>query len=1187
MFTNLQPLYLLTLSLFATFVVQAAPSNDRKYTFAIIASNLQQTDSTLTSPNVINVDYLNNIAEALNLQFDLIIYKDIDTILTAIEEGNVDAGIGFSYTKERAARFLFSKPLFESTIVKWFRDPQLSLFPASSLQWACVENSVHCAHLSKLSPKSVVQFPNLPKAMDGVMEGKAQAIIGSFISITEYLNRNNITSGIMSISNNSKSEKLRLLTSKGNQHLVDKFNQVLSWEAQGLNVRSIVSRNPYHVLDELLIDFRARSGMTVSYSTGSDAYPFFKAKKGGEYEGFLIELFGLFASRSGLNFEYNIPEQSQGDLTGFKTDLVPVAYSNSNAPSLKDWSMSKPFLKTDYVSLERAHLIPSASNGNIGVLIGLEKQGVIHLESWREQSIRRFDDLSALRIALEKREIDIAYIPEDIVHSYIANGIDDQFELGKKNTLSISYSFAVSHSNPELLSVINALLDTIDMNEIQKLHRNYRKFNLSYGYSNIEMMLMFSSAMAIFVAVLVIVFIGRNNLKLKVSVAQSMVNQEVKEKHWLQEIIGQINSLVFIHDKANSIVLSNCVSLQNGDCINCTLSDAGTSHRLVDNVRELSQVFNGNSIADEYEISQCLLDVKHIKRERKIIYSDTNRASFVITVLQDVTDQKIREKSLNKAQQDATSAVAAREQFLATMSHELRTPIAGVHGLLDLLGHKVGEKPLLDLVEQAKHSISHLNQLVDEILDFSKIESGSLHNNPNNVDIIATVCKSVRAFEIRAQAKGLPLHLVFPPTLSHLVNIDATKVTQVISNLLSNAIKFTHQGLIKVDVNISETHLVFGVSDTGIGMSESQLDKVLEPFTQADNSISREYGGTGLGLTIVEKIVSALGGGLEIKSTLNVGTTVSISVPFTQCSTQNLSWSKAIVIENISHSMKLWCDLWEVPLLPLPSMSTLNEQNSSTLSDFENKYPDLLLKRLLSSQSHTELHKAETMTLSGKVLVAEDNPLNQAILKLQLTELGLDFVITSDGIEAKAQLNGPHLFDLLITDFHMPKMDGLTLVRELRKHPQHQALPVAALTADDPFIAAKKAEMNGIDLVITKPYTLETLYRKLSPLLTKDPTPEWLKAFDINERYSIGQLFVESVGSDLMILSSNPGALAIKKALHRLKGGLAAVSLEVIIPQVIKTEEEVGMSQQASLSELVKTLNREIEYTKSWINHHA
>ncbi|WP_273997023.1 sensor histidine kinase, partial [Vibrio parahaemolyticus] len=191
------------------------------------------------------------------------------------------------------------------------------------------------------------------------------------------------------------------------------------------------------------------------------------------------------------------------------------------------------------------------------------------------------------------------------------------------------------------------------------------------------------------------------------------------------------------------------------------------------NSDELATVIGGQRISEEVASAGCELGIKHVYRERKTIASPSGKKKFVLTVIQDITQQKEREQALIDAQKEAQTAVRARENFLATMSHELRTPLSAAHGILDLLNRQVTADSNRELIAQAMRSLNHLNVLVDEVLDYSKLEAGQLTVAPAKTDLLKTLCDVFRSFEPRALAKGLDYKVTIKPFSDAFIEIDA------------------------------------------------------------------------------------------------------------------------------------------------------------------------------------------------------------------------------------------------------------------------------------------------------------------------------------------------------------------------------------------------------------------------------
>tara|TARA_B100000700_G_C15044636_1_gene857231 strand:+ start:21 stop:1631 length:1611 start_codon:yes stop_codon:yes gene_type:complete len=257
-------------------------------------------------------------------------------------------------------------------------------------------------------------------------------------------------------------------------------------------------------------------------------------------------------------------------------------------------------------------------------------------------------------------------------------------------------------------------------------------------------------------------------------------------------------------------------------------------------------------------------------------------------ILLDISLLKRQQADLSKATQLAHQADLAKSRFIATMSHELRTPMSGVNGFIELLKSSPLDEEQHYLVEHIDNSVSKLRTLVDDILYFANTSSGKIEVESREVDLEAHLCRVMRAHEYLAKQKGLMFNIVWRTAAYTLASVDISHLMQVLSNVLNNAVKFTEQGKISCDVLFDKQSLKIEISDTGKGMTVEQLANIFTPFEQADNSIQRRHGGTGLGLSLAKQLVEAMQGEISISSTFGKGTNVYISMPLKKVSKHKL-----------------------------------------------------------------------------------------------------------------------------------------------------------------------------------------------------------------------------------------------------------------------------------------------------------
>ena len=484
------------------------------------------------------------------------------------------------------------------------------------------------------------------------------------------------------------------------------------------------------------------------------------------------------------------------------------------------------------------------------------------------------------------------------------------------------------------------------------------------------------------------------------------------------------------------------------------------------------------------------------------------------------------------AKTDAEKSAQAKITFLARMSHEIRTPMNGVLGMAEALAFTSLNKEQNDLLETLQGSATNLLALLNDVLDFSKMDAGklTLESVPVNFHLL---CKNIiSGFSHIQHYKLLDINLNIDSKITHSYLTDPTRLTQVLNNLLSNAMKFTDNGQIDLTVSVVESNttnnntydtLYFDVKDTGMGIALDKQAFLFTPFIQADDDITRKYGGTGLGLSICQEIITAMGSKIEIDSTINQGSSFYFTLKLKQSNLES---------------------------------ATDNRRKQSRLINAtdDNRFKDL------------------------RILIAEDNLVNVKVLNAQLERLNIKADIAYDGKEA-LDLHRKEAYDIIISDCHMPNIDGFELAQTLTNKPQDRPLWLIAVTADALSGAAEKCTAAGFDDYMAKPCPQEEITNKLNnayrQLLKKqqlDNSPKQTYTLfnlemllknnenDIELSKNVGQLFIVSWQKDekqwLNAIESNDHK-HIQILAHKLKGSIRYFSRDEI------TQTIIALSQHA------------------------
>jgi PAS domain S-box-containing protein len=390
---------------------------------------------------------------------------------------------------------------------------------------------------------------------------------------------------------------------------------------------------------------------------------------------------------------------------------------------------------------------------------------------------------------------------------------------------------------------------------------------------------------------------------------------------------------------------------------------------------------------------------------------------YLLGISMDITQQLKVEQELRRAKDLAEETTKTKSRFMANMSHEIRTPMNAILTANEILKESLKESENRELIELIADSGNSLLSIINDILEFSKIESGTYKLENNDFDLKKTVEDIFNLFHLKAQRNRKNIHLEIAPEFPHWVHSDGLRIKQVLINLVGNAIKFSNKKInVRCEYIAGENEAIsFKVEDDGIGIDEKYYDKLFKEFSQVDSSSTRNFGGTGLGLAISKSIVDLFNGKIWVESEFGKGSTFFVEIPIKTIAKKSSSKSsKGSVFD------KNWADLFPI-----------------------------------------------------EILLAEDNEMNQVVIKKVFEKLGFSISLANDGQEALEMIK-EHEYDLIFMDQHMPKMDGVDATKKIRELGNHD-VNIYALTAsvfNEDRERCLNAGMNGF---LTKPVKIHEL----------------------------------------------------------------------------------------------------------------
>lgn len=621
----------------------------------------------------------------------------------------------------------------------------------------------------------------------------------------------------------------------------------------------------------------------------------------------------------------------------------------------------------------------------------------------------------------------------DTVHviNYLINsaGYSDIRIVGRL-TESVTPSLHVIKSEPLLLSILNKAIYSISAEEHQQIAS---KWTTPRNIETIDYKLVYLIS-GFSLLIMVLIFVWNRQLKRQVAIANQATEQLVQARNELYDILNT-------SPIAASVVIDDRVEYVNDTArLLFVLQDEDMSSF------DVTRIYV--SLDDRAEVFNTLTKQNFVvNKELKLLKSTgepfTALVSYYKLVVEgkpatlfwafDISEMKSLNDQLELEKDRADAASQSKSEFLANMSHEIRTPMNAIIGLSHLAIGEIANPIAKSYVEKVHRSAQSLLNIINDILDFSKIEAGQLGLESIPFDMSETLAEVIELMQVKADEKALELKVVLDSGLSTPVVGDSLRLFQIVLNLVGNAVKFTPQGYVELKAKVvsnsnSEMSVLIAVTDSGIGISQQNIDALFEAFSQADSTTTRKFGGTGLGLNISQKLVSAMGGNITVTSELEYGSCFSFE-------------------------------------LTLPKA---NEQEALALKE------------------QSAPREQQVMFAGEKVLLVEDNELNQDLALALLTKLNLNADIANDGLEALEKVKA-HQYAVILMDLQMPNLDGFEATKQIRA--SGNETPIIAMSANV-FSEVKEKTLDvGMNGFIEKPILFEQFVIKLSEFIEPQREP--------------------------------------------------------------------------------------------------
>lgn len=1032
----------------------------------IIAMSSDYTPLTFMNsemqPSGLFVDFWRLWAEKTGRKIEFRIGSWHDS-LEFLKKGEADIHSGLFSSNARSQWMDFSQPFYEAPSYFFYPAGAQAVDSTDDLageKIGVMRGSYQEDYLRKNFPNAdIIPFTYRETMIYAAVNGEIRMFLGEDFPMAESMRRLGLYGKLVTDPDPLFVKKFHAGVAKGNENilaLVDKgLDSVSNEELAGIEKRWIPDPEKQYFKPG-----RIKTRLTAKESAWMEnrpavriGMPFeccqpFTIFENNKWEGILVEYLELIRERTGLAFEYIPVHPCELDIKikNGEIDMFP----SFNIPDRRSYvNMTSPFM--DYKLI----IISRDDTPYITGLSALKDKKVVIVKGLRiyQKILRNYPEIQdyevssiseGLRAVSESRA-------DAMINGMVATGYSIQKHrlanlkiVGLPDLDNEKVFFSVAKKIPELMGILNKGIASVDKEEVEAIRQKWFTIRMEHQPNWSVILKWGAFIMAVFVLVIGITLYWNTRLGIEVSVrkqAEDKLHQLVAE----QKIILDHAMVGIAFVKGRKIVhVNKFIETESGLSMEYL---AGKSTESIYPSKESYEEFGKRAypILAQGKIFETEWILKRKNNSPfwcNIVGAAVNSENpdeGSIWILHDIEKRKHYEQELKKAKSAAESANRAKSTFLANMSHEIRTPMNAILGFIQL----AMDDPGLSAVQQrnlntAFNSATFLLDLINDILDISKLESGKLELDEQPFNLYRILEETLDVVEINARKKGLLLSLDIHPKVSEFYFGDSLRIRQILLNMAGNAVKFTTAGSVKISVAPLDRQdfLHFTVEDTGIGIDPEKLDRIFDPFIQADSSTNRSYGGSGLGTTISKQLVELMGGNIWAESEPGKGSTFHFTVHMRSIKNK----------QDEKHSF------------PIPDADTL-----------------------CSSQDMRRF----------KILLAEDIRENAKLVKIRLERRGHTVLHAWDGKETVKMFSDNRDIDAILMDVNMPEMDGLEATQRIREIEADTAtesklrVPIIALTAGVMKEEREACNAAGMDVFIGKPIDFDQLFETLERILSE------------------------------------------------------------------------------------------------------